>query len=198
MPCVRPQDCLLTYFSSVSRWVGVLPREKMGEAGKERRMIGTVSIQGRAKEAAGWFETATRAHPSGFDVPSESGESFVRVKDGAPEWVTELARKAHGDMLPDDYRYKVIRSALDALAYADEAADLDDLESEFADDVDLYTSDLTAWLGSHAYRVSYCDDARDEYGQPQKGEGIMAAIALGQYMERREVFRLVRQALEEV
>lgn len=150
-------------------------------------MIGTVSIQDRAKEAATYFTVKTRA----------DGSKYVTLRDvPAPEWVTELVRRAHGDMLPDDYRYKMIREAVDVLAYANDDADLDELESEFADDVDLYTSDLTAWLGSHYSRPGYCDEAREELGTDSRG--IVTDIQRGQYMERREVFHLVLEALREV
>lgn len=154
-------------------------------------MIDTVSIQDRAKEAASWFETAQRAAVKDGQA---TGELYVRVKDGAPEWVTELVRAAHYGvpdmlMLPDDFRYQVIREAVDALA-EDEDTD----EHDFADGVDVYTSDLTAWLGSHSLRPGYCDEWKDDHGANE--DGIVSLIQGGQYMERREVFGLVRQALE--
>lgn len=148
-----------------------------------------MSIQDRAKEAASYFETAHRKHAP--EVRAEDAEQFVRIKDGAPEWVMQLAFKAHGDLLPDDFRFQVIREALDALAEDEEADDL-----EFADDVDVYTSDLTAWLGSHSSRPGYCDEAREEMGTDTRG--IIHDIQRGQYMERREVFQLVVEALREV
>lgn len=154
-----------------------------------------MSIQDRAKEAASYFETAHRKHAP--EVRAEDAEQFVRIKDGAPEWVMQLAFKAHGDLLPDDFRFQVIREALDALA--DQYNDDDDFEQatdEFADDVDVYTSDLTAWLGSHSSRPGYCDEAREEMGTDSRG--IVQDIQRGQYMERREVFQLVVEALREV
>ena len=55
-------------------------------------MTDTQTLQERAGEAAAWFETAERP-------------PFVRVKNGAPEWIMDLVRHAHGDLLPDDWRY---------------------------------------------------------------------------------------------
>ncbi|HUM44856.1 MAG TPA: hypothetical protein PKI14_18070, partial [Fervidobacterium sp.] len=77
-----------------------------------------------AREALEWFETGTR----------DSGEKFVKTKDGRPEWLTDLIFTAHGDMMPDDHRYKFIEEALDLIANQD--VDLDRPEIE----ADIYTS----------------------------------------------------------
>ena len=139
-----------------------------------------------AAEAYECFETATRP----------DGSEYTRVKDGSPAWVTELVRKAHGDdFLPDDWRYETIRSALAFIG--DDATDPENESHEFADtQVDAYTSNLLAWLGSNLLRLGYVDDAVAEYG----GEpgGIADQIMLGQYAEAREIYELTLSALQDL
>lgn len=151
-----------------------------------------------AAEAASWFETATRTDDS----------RYVRIKDGAPEWVTDLAHEAHGDMFPDDWRYKATRAALDAIDEAGEDADLDDLSFEYADgEVDVYTGARLDWLASHLSRPGYVDEAIEEMGggRTSDGEfgrgggeplGVVDMIGQGQYREAHEVFSSVRSFLE--
>ena len=141
------------------------------------------SIQDKARAASEWFELATR----------DDDSSYVRTKDGAPEWVTEIVYDAHGDLLPDDWRYEVIRDAFEFIAEAD---DPDDGEGEFADSaVDVYTGARFAWLSSHLSRQGYVDEAADEFGSREAGHSIADEIGLGQYMEAREVYGLVMQGL---
>jgi hypothetical protein len=47
----------------------------------------------------------------------DNGDKYVALKDGSPEWMTDVCHKAHGDMLPDDWRYSFISEAVD---YIDE------------------------------------------------------------------------------
>lgn len=145
-------------------------------------MTTTTAISAKAQEAYGWFETATRPN----------GDSFVRVKDGAPDWVTDLVYDAHGDFLPDDWRYACIRSALDWLAGSESS--IDDA-NEFADgEVDAYTANRFAWLSSNLSRQAYVDEAVDEFGAPDEFS-IADAVGLGQYMEAQEVYQSVLESL---
>lgn len=147
-------------------------------------MTGTQTIQELAREAAGYFERARRA----------TGEVYVRTRESTPAWVSELVHDAHGDMLPDDWRYDCIAAALEAIADSDE---LDDAGHEFADGyADVYTGALVEWLGSHGSRPGYCDEAADEYGYDDD-RGITGRIQLGQYAEALEVFGSVLGSLEQ-
>ena len=144
----------------------------------------TATIESLAQEAASCFETAKR----------DDDSTYVRLKDERPAWVYNLVYVAHSDMLPDDWRYKTIHSALEHIA---EGGDVDDA-GEFADsNCDVYTSDQLAWLASHLSRVSYCDEAASEFGyDPEKG--ITGLIAMGQYLEGSEVYNSVVQSLRAV
>lgn len=140
-----------------------------------------------AGEAYGMFERRTR----------EDGDAYYTLRDGAPEWLHDLVHEAHGDMLPDDWRYDAIHSALGAIhdSGADTPDDCDDLEHEFADgEVDAYNGARVAWLGSHLQRGGYCDEAQEELGA---SGGVYDLIGAGQYMEAREVFASVLDSLRE-
>jgi hypothetical protein len=139
-----------------------------------------MDIQDLADKLAHSFETAARS----------DGETFLKLKDGCPDWMQELVRYAHNNMPPDDIRYKMICEACESIAdYVDE-----DAECEFADSVDVYSSDLTNWLASSQYRPAYVDDAVSEMGHAESG--IDDHIMQGQYTERLEVYNLVKDALQ--
>lgn len=115
--------------------------------------------------------------------------AFFTLTDDAPEWITALVREAHGDMLPDDFRYEAIRHAV---SYIEEVGDEENAHG-FADSmVDVYTSDLLAWLGSNTQRVGYVDEARSELGGRNS---IIEEIAQGQYEELSEVYHSVYASL---
>lgn len=134
----------------------------------------------------------------------EPGETFVCLSDahtlgdsGAVSWVRQLVHDAHGDMLPDDWRYRAIRDALEAIAETDDGDDLDDAGAEWSDGyADVYNGQLYAWLGSHLDRAAYVDDAAEQFGYDE-GRGVAGLIALGQVAEAREVFDSVRRSLED-
>ena len=124
----------------------------------------------------------------------DDGSEYVARKDDAPEWVEGLCYAAHGDMLPDDWRYQCIRAALGHIA---DGADEDDGGPEFADSyVDVYTGSRLEWLASHLSRPGYCDEAQDE-GLAGENADVVTLAGLGQYMEASEVYGLVADALRE-
>jgi hypothetical protein len=139
-----------------------------------------------AKEAAGYFTMKQR-----------NGETIHVLADERPQWVLNLVRIAHDEMLPDDWRFASIASALEAMAES-EASDTElqggDLDFEWADaNVDTYTSERFAWLSSHLSRQGYVDEAHELLGTGE--QDIAEQIGAGQYVELREVWDLVLQAL---
>ena len=147
----------------------------------------TVTVQALAREAYEAFESLAR--------DGTPDERLYRLKDGAPEWLGELVRVAHGEFFPDDWRYEAI---MDACCWISEVGDpYDDERGEFADShVDVYNGALLEWLSSSGYRVGYCEEAVTEFGI-EADAGIYRRIALGQYAELEEVYGLVLGALEE-
>jgi hypothetical protein len=143
----------------------------------------TNTLQSLAREMSLAFESATR---------TSSGETFRKLRDTAPEWMTTVCRLAHddGSLLPDDSRYAFIEQAVDALAEHEDADKARDCLEP-----DVYTSELTAWLYSQNSRVSFLSDALAEYGSFRDGFELLAAA---QMIEKEEVFQQVLDALHEV
>ncbi len=144
-----------------------------------------MNVQTLAAEAYGAMERRQRGD-----------ETITTLKDDAPEWVRDLVYAAHDGSLPNDWRYAAIRSALEAIADCENGADLDDRRHEWADaEVDTYTGARLKWLASDLNRADYCDQAAEELGCT--GEGIVAMIGAGQYIEACEVWDRVTEALRE-
>lgn len=139
-----------------------------------------MDLQEKAKLARSWLVQKKR----------EDGTPFYCSKDNAPEWVADMCHEAHGQMLPDDWRYSFIVESLDALA---ESEDADDAYSQL--DADIRNADILDWVGSHGYRIGYVDDAVGEYGH---GDSVIDDIMRGQLTEKYEVFNSVREFLDEL
>lgn len=116
-----------------------------------------------------------------------NGETFYCFADNAPEWLTDMAHKAHGQMLPDDYIYGTIRDSLAAFSDMSED-DEDETIDQVADDVEIYSSRLAAWLGSHGNRWDRADEALEELGKPER---LAQVLQYAQSQERREIAQAV-------
>ena len=134
-----------------------------------------------AEQAAAWFQTAEMAN----------GDLFDRLRDGRPDWLYEAVREAHADMLPDDYIYGFVRRSVDTLATGEDEA------RESVCEPDVYISELTAWLGSHSIRLSYCDEATEIFGVEEGDGATFRLLAQGQMLERERVFDIVLSAIRE-
>ena len=139
------------------------------------------------RELARWYESRLTTDKRA------NGETFYKFKDECKaheEQCRALALAAHDDgrMLPDDHRYAFIAEALSALSETDDPDDIN-LEPE------IYTSELTGWLHSRNDRTCYCDDAVSE-GLISADADMDQRLAIGQYMEKREVLGQVRAHLE--
>lgn len=147
-------------------------------------------IQELAAEMAAQFTKGKRA---------SNGETYYFLKDGAPQWMTDVCFDSHKDgssgpfnrMLPDDYRYEMISDSVDILS---ECEDEDEGREQLDGKVPIYTGQLTAWLSSNVNRAGYCDEAVAE--GLSDGSDIMQTIGIGYLRELEEVFSEVRSALE--
>lgn len=120
----------------------------------------------------------------------EGGFSTYTWDDQAPEELKDLVREAHGDMLPEDYRFNYIVESLEKIA---EDYDEESIEA------DIYDSDLSGWFASHSHRIGYCDQFVEDFGLPEaKNFKIINIVAGGQYMEKTEVYRSVLNSLEKI
>lgn len=116
----------------------------------------------------------------------DDGSKFYRLDAGSPEWMTDIIRAAHCDMMPDDWRYKMIVELLCDLT-SDDPDQWEEHISEYADrNTDVYNSELLRWLASHLERAFYCDEARDE-GYVNEDSDMYARISAGQAFEYREI-----------
>jgi hypothetical protein len=147
-------------------------------------------VQMAANDLVAAFVTDTRAN----------GESFVKCKDDRDEWIDDAVMEAHGGMMPDDMRYRMIQRVADSIAETlayDADADLDDARFEAVDSlVPVYHSERFAWLASHNGRADYCDDARAE-GVVSDDAGISDRIAAGIFAEYSEIWDSLVAAITE-
>jgi len=147
-----------------------------------------------ARALADAFETAKR----------DNGDEFVRLREGSPEWMQEAIFAAHGDgdMLPNDWSYRLCSSMADGIAEAleyDADADLDDALHEIADGaVPVYTGQRLDWLASHLHRMGMVDEAIEEAGglSGKDGSGIAEAIGWAILRECEAIGRALVDAIE--
>lgn len=119
------------------------------------------------------------------------GTRYVRLIDGAPDWMRDAVREAHGGMLPDDWLYGCMPTFAETIADAD---DIEDAARDAADAcVDTYDSDLLAYLGG-GDRWERVDEAMAEHAPRTLGD----AIRLAQYEEAQEAYARLVWALERV
>ncbi len=138
-----------------------------------------MTVQALATEADGFLVQAKRTN----------GDKFWKFKDEAPEWCTDMAHEAHGDMLPDDWKYEFVSDALSALSENE-----DEDEARDSLEIPVYYHEQHAWLASNLNRTGYVDEARSELGTSDQNTD--AQIAAGMWMEQREVFDLVLSFLQ--
>ncbi len=130
-------------------------------------------------------ELAQQAYDSLEWADRDDGTRYIRRTEDPPEWLEALCLTAHGESFPDDYKYEYIYRALEFIADEDE-------DAEYDPEADAYNGKLCEWL-KRSGSSWYVDEAVAESGYPGS---IFAAIQMGQAMERKEVYDLVKQFLE--
>lgn len=146
---------------------------------------GFMTIQKLARECAEMLETQKR----------DNGKSYVAFKRDAPEWMRDMARDAHGDLLPDDFIYEYIAEALEAISMADDAEDIERACDELEPDV--YTSGILKWLSARGFMC--VDEALSDCGMQVDGVNttLFDAVMLAQVEEKRRVFNAVVHFLKQ-
>lgn len=134
-----------------------------------------MTLQELAREALDHFAPVIRP---------VSGEKIHVVSDDAPQWVRDMVKAAHGEVLPDDFIYDEVHQSLWQFH----------LEGDEAGPsiANPYTSGLTRWLASSLHRIEYLESAL-ECGQPSVFELLTAA----QQMEINFIHDEVRGALRD-
>ena len=124
-----------------------------------------------------WFEV----------IKTDNNDTRVTLKLSAPNWIKTMVHAAHeGDMMPDDYVYGWVHSALDLFATN---TNLDDLINEV--EPECRTWHLLAWVQTGGYRHARVDDVMQDH--TSFADCLMSAQA----GEKREVFHSVLGSLEE-
>lgn len=122
------------------------------------------------------------------------GTPYVTHKDQSP--YQDLYMHPHNHMLPDDYRYQMIRDIISGLSeylsdMSDDITDITDIDTyeilEYIN-VPTYTNDLLNWLSSRNDRYDYVDLAISMYG---KQDTIIDDIRYGYIYELNEVLDLI-------
>lgn len=143
-------------------------------------MLATMKIKNLAEQLSNAFETRART----------TGEEFVCLKDGSPDWMRDVIRSAHGDAMPNDTIYEFCRRAAEAIAESEE--DPSDAIAEI--EADVYTSRLTSWLNASPSHVDYLTQAMV---QTEYRDGF-ALLSYAQYLHIQEVGGYLLAALEEI
>lgn len=135
----------------------------------------------------------------------DNGDKFRKLRDGSPEWMSDVALAAHSFMgraddaiMPNDWIYDKAENAVDFISGMDGIpSEFEDAAHEFADsNVDLYNGELAHWLSLNVWFGEYVDEATREFGPTD--EGIYRQIQAGQYHFLREMFAAIVEALESV
>jgi hypothetical protein len=93
------------------------------------------------------------------------GSPFLRLSSSAPSWGSDVIRAAHGGELPNDSRYALIASCLEALAdgsFGDEEEAREALYDLSLELLPSLTWDLLQWFSERVSRLSSCDEAQEE------------------------------------
>lgn len=117
----------------------------------------------------------------------ENGDLFV-VLEGPEDRIRESASSAlmsaHSEELPNDWRYEVCSLACDAISEAQEGEELSEIIDEVAENATtVYNSQLFSWYAENSTRLSYAEEAREEFGPSDE---LLGDLHLGQYLAARE------------
>ncbi|HEV2310777.1 MAG TPA: hypothetical protein VGU73_09645 [Acidimicrobiia bacterium] len=137
---------------------------------------------------ARYFTTGTR----------ESGKTFTKLTDDAPEWLKTAVREAHQGTLPNDWIYAECRAAVEAVdsgALDVEDEDDDDVHNHADAQVDVYTQELFQWAADFCLTDTF-SAAEEEaenmgYGEDDDVSKRLAAI---QYAALRHIADTMKQA----
>jgi hypothetical protein len=114
-----------------------------------------------------------------------NGESFLRLADGSPQWMSDVIYESHGDAFPSDTIYHWIKRSAEALANLDYDAKEYRMRDAIGEiESDIYTSELTGWLHEDINHVCYITDALTEMGDFRDGFQL---LTFAQHMQIEEV-----------
>lgn len=128
----------------------------------------------------------------------ESGDTFFCMGDNRPTWCQDVARECHGDLLPDDWRYKWLSLASSILADI-ESDNWEERVFEIADDLtDVYNGRLLTWLSSNLTRAAYVEDYVNENGIDSNNFDLFRLLMAGQCQEISETLSTLIQQISDL
>ena len=124
---------------------------------------------------------------SRFESKKRDNHVFIVLggpEDQIREFATSALMAAHSDELPNDWRYEVCSLTCDAISEAEEAEELSEIISGVAEKVTtVVNSELLSWYSENCTRLSYAEEAREEFGP---NDEVLGDLHLGQYLAARE------------
>lgn len=151
----------------------------------------------RIKKAADLFASSFETRQR------DTGEEFVCLVDGSPDWMRDAIREAHGGRMPCDYLYRACKAAVDHFAETLEESgremldDSHDAAFDFAESfVSVYHADRFAWLADHLDNHQLVDQMREE-GMVDEEAPISDMVAAGMATQAEAVFERIAEAIEE-
>jgi len=124
-----------------------------------------------------------------FEIKKVEGEYKTLFKDNASQELKDSIMKAHGDKLPHEWTFNTYHSILSNLSDYDikNEEDLEENKFELIEGlVDVYTSDLTAWLHDHNSNVHYLKEALEN-----EPEDEFQLLGMAQYIAIEEIYNEV-------
>ena len=127
------------------------------------------------------------------DMKDDSKTRFIKIKDGAPQFLRDFVRSVHVDIFdglwPNDWVYKIISQAFEELE--ENGNDLERVSIE----PDCYYYELDKWFSSSLTFSGFCDEAVAE--GLASGKEIYKTIAAGQYLAMIRIYGMVYDFLNE-
>lgn len=145
------------------------------------------------------FSAAADLLSSSFEKRErEDGSSFLALCSGSPDWIRSAVREAHEGELPNDSRYELIRDAALALSegsFSDEKDAREALHELAADLSQPSSHELLEWFSACLSRLSDCDEAMEERGEPIYS--LSDILAMGYLKTVENVLSVLIAELEE-
>ena len=132
-----------------------------------------------------------------LDDPEDDPRTPIRygLSGSAPRRDQEIVLILHEALMPDDWRFYMIRQASEILAEADVKPNDDPGFYEVADScVSVYEADLYSWLASHPCRRTYVEDVISDVGT-EHSIRLSDFVRAGMIEELYDVWRMLREQL---
>jgi hypothetical protein len=126
------------------------------------------------------------------------GSPFLKLSSSAPSWGSDAIRAAHGEEPPNDSRYALIASCLEALAdgsFGDEEEAREALYDLSRHLLPSQTYSLLYWFSERVSRLSACDEAQEE--ERVGGLSIYGLLSEGWRVDCEETLSSLISSLEE-